>query len=105
MNIVEMNTGEKATWSLTGTALTIAGIEIDLDARQEDVQRVISIYDGPHGPTEGLADAYIAVITIPPRAYADDTVEEEIDGEFIAMTVPVARTCDPATVTLALWSI
>jgi len=105
MNITEMNDGAKAQWSLTGTTLTVAGVEIDLDAEQEDVQRVISVYDGADGPTIGLADRYIAVITIPPRAYADELVEEEMDGELVTMTIPVAQPIDPATVTLALWAV
>lgn len=105
MNITEMNTGPKPAWSLDGGTLTIAGLTIDLYAEQEDVQRVISIYDGADGPSVGLAERYIAVITIPPRAYAPEVVEEDMGGEVIEMTIPVAQPCDPATVNLALWAV
>jgi len=48
---------------------------------------------------------YAATIILPPRRYADEEVDEIMDGEEVVQIVPVAQPLQVAAVTLQLWSI
>jgi hypothetical protein len=105
MKTTEMTRGTMPAHSLDGTVLTVAGLKLDLDALQSPGQQVITIWAGPDGPTLDPTDRYLAVLTIPPRAYVAGTVTEEIDGETVEMETQIPQAVDPDAVSLDLWAL
>ncbi|TDE34122.1 hypothetical protein [Antarcticimicrobium sediminis] len=106
MNVTHMNEGHKVAYTLDGSILTIGeSVVLDLDEEQEDVERVISVFAGDDGTLSEDGHNYAAVIIIPPRRYANEEVDEIIDGEEVVQIIPVAQPCQVAAVTLQLWSI
>lgn len=103
MQTRNMTPGTMPDHKLTGTVLTVAGLKIDLDEVQSPGQRVITIWAGPDGATLDPTDRYLAVLTIPPRAYEAGTVTEEIDGETVEMETQIPQPVDTDTVSLDLW--
>lgn len=105
MQVIEMTSGKLPDHSLDGTVLTVAGLKLDLDEVQSQGQRVITIWAGPDGATLDPTDRYLAVLTIPPRAYVAGTVTEEIDGESVEMETQIPQPVDTNTVSLDLWAL
>lgn len=105
MQVTEMTRGTMPDHSLAGTVLTVAGLKLDLDEVQSQGQRVITIWAGPDGAMLDPTDRYLAVLTIPPRAYVAGTVTEEIDGESVEMETQVPQPVDTNTVSLDLWAL
>lgn len=105
MQVTEMTRGAMPDHSLAGTVLTVVGLKIDLDEVQSQVHRVITIWAGPDGATLDPTDLYLAVLTIPPRAYVAGTVTEEIDGESVEMETQIPQPVDTNTVSLDMWAL
>lgn len=106
MNVTHMNEGHKVAYSLDGSILTIGeSVVLNLDEEQEDVARAVSIFAGDDGTLSQDGHNYAATIILPPRRYADEEVDEIIDGEEVVQIVPVAQPLQVAAVTLQLWSI
>ena len=106
MNIIDMNEGHKVTAALAECTLTLGGVlEIDIEAEQRDVERVITVFADAAGQLALEGDAYAAVVIIPPRRYAEEEVTETIDGEEVTQTVSVPQPCQVSAVTLQLWAV
>lgn len=71
MIISHLNNGRKVEFTLDGTTLNIGSLSIDLQERQDDVQRVIDVCLDTTYTTvqEGVGAWYVATIIIPPREY------------------------------------
>ena len=78
MQIEYMQAGPYANVELDGSVLHVAGISIDISARQADSQVIIDITQQGAAIVEGLGrqGSYVASILIPPKEYEDlDTGE------------------------------
>lgn len=84
MQIEYVQDGPYAEVIFEGSVVQVAGISIDLDARQADAQVIIDIVTKDDGQiVEGVGNqgAYVANILIPPKEYEEvDTGETEEDG-------------------------
>lgn len=106
MILTNLNDGPKATYSLSGTKLTVEGVTVDLATRQTDVQQTINISLANDLTTaaEGVGSWYIATIVIPPKSYdVVDTGTKDAQGNEI-MTVE-AQPLDMSKVELRLWAL
>ena len=107
MNIIEMNAGEKISYEIIGTIISLNGgeIAIDLADRQKDVAVFIDIFWTPDGELqEGSGEAYAANIVIPPWVQKEeDTGEMDDDGKAIYQVVRDPLNMDDAI--LKLWAI
>lgn len=108
MNVVSMNDGAKAPWSLSGSELRLgspAQVSLDLADLEADNEVVVTVYAAPDGELTLEGGAYAAVITIPPRRYEPQTVTEDgMDGPM-EVVKPVAVPLNVDAVTLKLWAM
>lgn len=94
-----------AEFSVSGTTVTVAGVEIDCAARQADSSTLIEIRRNDGVAEEGGSGAYLAHIEIPAKTYREEEVEgggEGEDGEEHG-TAKVADPLDPDAVIVTLW--
>ena len=106
MIISEVNTGKKAKYNLSGTVLSVAGVEIDLQQRQEDMQKIVDISLGRdmQVASEGVGPWYVATIVIPPRQrelYLTDELDEDGNKVMAERDMPL----DISKVELKLWGL
>jgi len=83
-----------ADFSINGTFVTIAGVAIDCEARQQDIDIVIEI----RGTLVSIT--YLAQVLIPARRYVEDIIDDAQD-EGTALRTPVPL--DPNAVEITLW--
>jgi len=111
MIVTHVNTGPKASYSLHGTELTISvpnigSITVDLQAKQEQVQKVIDI-SLDHSFTrlvEGVGSWYVATIEIPPIAtelFDTGDVDENGNPVMAQRELPL----DTSKVKVHLWGL
>lgn len=106
MIITNVNDGQKAEYSLSGTKLTVGDVTIDLQERQTDSEKVIFISLDNNLKTfaEGIGAWYVATIIIPPKQYnLVNTGNQDQNGNEIMEKVE--RPLNVADVELRLWSL
>lgn len=107
MIITNVNSGQKAGYSLSGTNLTIGGeVKVDLQERQQTVERVIDVCLDNQLETirEGLGAWYVAIIIIPPKKYRlQPSGEQDENGDDIMEEVELP--VDTSQVELRLWGL
>jgi hypothetical protein len=93
-------------FSVSGTAVTVAGVAIDCAQREQDTAVHIEIQSVAGVATESLSDGvYLAMIDIPARRYETVVTPEGGDisgseeGSISQLPVPL----DPDAVTVTLW--
>lgn len=97
--IILMQAGQPvANLSVSGTLITIAGVEIDAAARQQDVSVFVEVRGDASGAVEGGDGPYLAQIHIPARRYEEELNEAE-------ETVLVPQPLDSNAVEITLWPI
>lgn len=106
MIISEVSQGEKATYSVAGTVLTVGTVEIDLQNRQRSVQQVLNVCLDNQLETmaEGLGAWYVATIVVPPiEREMFDTGEKDEEGNPIMgeRNLPI----NMSKVELRLWGL
>lgn len=89
-----------ADFSLDGTTVTVAGVFVDCEIRQQDIDTVVEIRAQASGAGEGGDGAYIAQIRIPARQYVDEEIDEP-QGEMTVLRTPVPL--DPNAIEVTLW--
>lgn len=106
MIISEVSRGKKAPYSVAGTVLTVGSVTIDLQERQQSVQRVIDVCLDNQLQTmaEGLGAWYVATIVVPPieRELYDTG---EVDDEGNPVMAERNRPLDMSKVQLRLWGL
>lgn len=106
MIISEVSQGQKATYTVVGTVLTVGNVSVDLQARQMDTQRVIDICLDNQLKTmaEGLGAWYVATIVVPPierELYDTGTVDERGNAVMAERILPL----NMDKVELRLWGM
>lgn len=111
MRIQNVNSGQKASYSLSGTVLTldvdhVKPLAIDLQERQGDVSKVVDVsLDSSFSSLgEGVGSWYIATVDIPPKSYElYDTGNNDENGDAIMgkRVIPL----NTSDVTLHLWGL
>ncbi len=95
MIVKKMNDGEYVAYSLSGTVLTLDSVERDLEALQENEQKIIDVK---------VEDRFVANIIIPPAKYKEvDSGNVDENGEAIYEKVKLPL--DVEAVKLNLWAI
>lgn len=89
-----------ADFSANGAIITVAGVEIDCNAHQNDNATTIEIRQGKNGAQIGGTGAYIAAIEIPAKSYIEELAEDE-DGNQVSNFV--AQALDHNAITIHLW--
>ncbi|MCD6526989.1 MAG: hypothetical protein J7K75_08390 [Desulfuromonas sp.] len=70
MIVKHVAVGPVSDYALDGSVLTVAGVAIDLAARQADVTAMVDLTADHNGVVaEGLAGSYVASVVIPPRQH------------------------------------
>lgn len=109
MVINELNTGEKADYSLSGNFLVLSildkSIGLDLEVMQENEKKTVDICTNKTGNlVEGIDKWYVANVTIPAAEYeTQDTGEVDEDGETVYEKVKKPFNVDD--VVLDLWAL
>lgn len=106
MIITDINIGQKAKFSLSGTKLTIGEqVTIDLASSQRAVQNVVDVCLDNQLETmrEGLGAWYVATIVIP--AEQRELLPDGKDEEGNVAYKEVERPLDISKVELRLWSL
>lgn len=92
-----------AEFSVSGSNVVVAGVEIDCAARQNDSTTLIEVRSNNGVAEEGGSGAYLAHIEIPPKTYREEEDDgAPSDGEE-AGTVKVAEPLDPDAIVITLW--
>lgn len=91
-----------AEFSVSGSTVIVAGVEIDCAARQGDSTALIEVRRNSGVAEEGGSGAYLAHIEIPPKTYREEDDGATTDGEE-AGTVKTAEPLDPDAVVITLW--
>jgi hypothetical protein len=103
--ISEVNSGKKADYSLSGTVLTVEGVAIDLQDRQDSVQKVIDIsLDGNMKAREGVGAWYVATVILPAKQrelYDTGELDENENQVMAERDLPL----DMSKVELRLWGL
>lgn len=79
MQIKTVGQGPHPDFSIAAAIVTVAGIAIDTEARQDEGQSVIDIRQSSGTAQEGGEGYQLATIVIPPRDY--ELIESESEGE------------------------
>ncbi|MBL8473716.1 MAG: hypothetical protein JNM98_18140 [Rhodocyclaceae bacterium] len=89
-----------ADFSVSGAVVTVAGVEIDCAARQQDVSVTVEVRNNAGIAGIGGDGAYMAQITIPARTYAyqPDAGDESSEARE-------AKPLDPNAVVVTLWAV
>lgn len=69
MQVKTVGQGPHPDFSINGPLISVAGIEIDAEARQDEGQTVIDVRQSGGNVSEGGDGYQLATIVIPPRAY------------------------------------
>jgi len=93
--VEKMNDGEYIAYSLSGTVLTLDGVEYDLEALQEDEQNIVDVK---------VDDRFVANIIIPPAKY-EEVDSGNVDDNNEAIYEKVKMPLDIEAVKLNLWAI
>lgn len=106
MIISHASDGSKASYSLSGTKLTVGDVTVDLQTKQRTTERVIDICLDNQLETmrEGLSAWYVANIIIPAKKYSfqpSGDKDEEGNDQMIEVELPV----DVSQVELRLWGL
>lgn len=105
MQVKTVGQGPHPDFSISGHLISVAGIEIDAAARQDEGQTVIDIRQSGGTVSEGGDGYQLATIVIPPRAYelieteGTATDGEEDGGNTERRAVPL----DTRRVTVTVW--
>lgn len=91
-----------ADFSVSGVAVTVAGVTVDCASRQLDTAVTVEIRANQAGPSEGGDGAYLAQIDIPARRYETTVVPAEVDGEQ-PTEVREPLPLDPNAIVVTLW--
>jgi hypothetical protein len=107
MQIILKNPGQAISdFSVSGSVVTVSGVETDCAARQKDTAVTIEIRKSANGAREGGKGAYLAQISIPPRQYAaQETPLPGEDGEMPVGEVREPLPLDPNEVVVTLWPL
>lgn len=84
-----------ADFSINGAVITVAGVAVNCEAREEDAKQTIEIRQHDGVAKEGGKGAFLAQIEIPARRYVDD----ESPPGVVRSPVPF----DPNRIVLTLW--
>lgn len=106
MIITNINAGAKASFSASGTSLTIGTVTIDLQARQAEEQKVIDICLDNQLKTmaEGLGAWYVAHVIIPPiQKHTVDSGQQDSNGNEIFTEESLPLNMDD--VEIRLWGL
>ncbi|WP_018749866.1 hypothetical protein [Paenibacillus sanguinis] len=106
MIISEVSQGQKAPYSVLGTALTVGTVTIDLQERQQSIQNVINICLDNQLQTMGvgLGAWYVATVIIPPRQ-RQLIPTGELDEEEKEVMTEIELPLDMNRVELRLWGL
>ena len=90
-----------ADFSVNGAVITVAGVVVNCEAREEDVTQTIEIRQHEGVAQEGGEGAFLAQIEIPARRYVDEVgpLGEDEQPTIVRSPVPF----DPNRVALTLW--
>lgn len=103
MQVRTVGQGPHPDFGISGSVVTVAGVEIDAAARQTDAQQIIDIRTSGGTAQEGGSGYQLASIQIPPRRYVvtegDATDEDGADGSSREAT-PL----DTQQVKVTIWS-
>jgi|32_taG_2_1085360.scaffolds.fasta_scaffold00307_33 hypothetical protein len=104
MQIKTIGQGPHPDFSISGSIVTVAGIEIDAEARQSEAQSVIDIRQSAGIAHEGGNGYQLATIVIPPRDYELIEAEgEPTEGEEGESTERHALPLDTRRVAVTIW--
>ncbi|MYL45067.1 AAA family ATPase [Virgibacillus halodenitrificans] len=106
MIITNANTGEKASFSLSGSKLTVGKVIIDLQEKQKSIENVIDICLDNQLQTmrEGMGAWYVANIIIPSKQYSlEPTGETDEEGNQVMQEVELP--VNLSRVELRLWGL
>lgn len=107
MQIKTIGQGPHPDFSINGSIVTVAGIEIDAEARQSEAQSVIDIRQSGGVAHEGGNGYQLATIVIPPRDYelieAKGKPTEPTEGEEGENTERRALPLDTRRVAVTIW--
>lgn len=103
MQIKTIGQGPHPDFSVNDTAVTVAGVAIDVAARQGDAQEVIDVRTSGGVAQEGGAGYQLATIVIPPRKYiqVEDEAATGMEGEDSTTREPVPL--DTRRVQVTIW--
>lgn len=90
-----------AEFSVTGSVVTVAGVEIDCAGRETDEAQIIEIRIQDGIAHEGGAGAFLAQIEVPARRYIEEVGPLDADGKPTTVITPVAF--DPNRIAIMLW--
>ena len=90
-----------ADFSLSGTTVTVAGLQVKCAERQSGAEEIVEIRNSAQGAVEGGKGAYLAVIRIPARRYHDEPGLEDAQGN--PTVIQVAEPLDPHSIKITLW--
>ena len=112
MNVVEMNTGTKIDYEVSGTKISFNDDELTLNLaryQKEDIVTKDVMADSEGFLTLGNGSFYVAQVEIPAKEYdvTVETVTEVVDGEEVEKEIEhrEAKPLDMDDVTLYLFSI
>ena len=90
-----------ADFSVNGAVITVAGVAVNCEAREEDATQTIEIRQHDGVAQEGGEGAFLAQIEIPARRYVDEEgpLGEDEQPTIVRSPVPF----DPNRVALTLW--
>lgn len=102
--IVVINPGQSvADFSVSGALVTIAGLQVDCEALQEDVVKRVEVRRNAGRIEIGGDGAYVAQIEIPARTYTQSAGSEAEDGEEEAVASSTATPLDANAILVTLW--
>lgn len=105
MQVITAGSGPRPDFAVSGSVVSVAGVEIDTAARQADSQRVIDVRLVGGVAQEGGDGYQLASVRIPPRRYVEtepDTQGDPAEGEEVTGSrEPVAL--DPRHVVVTIW--
>lgn len=101
MRLEIMGAGPHPDLSISGSIVTVAGYEVDCEARQEDSAVIIDLRLGEKGVTEKGGSYQIASIHIPPAEY--DEIDEGTEEEQAVSLIK--KPLDANAVLVTLWTI
>lgn len=89
-------------FSVAGTVVTVAGVEVDCAAAQADSEVVVEVRDNNGVPEIGGGGFYLASIRIPARKYVEEATGETdpVTGEPVMARVAVPLGANEIKVTL-----
>lgn len=90
-----------ADFSVDGHLITIAGVQVDCQALQQDSEHIVEVYQSEHGTHVGGGGAYLAHITIPAKVYVEAPSQEGGVDDFER----IVQELDPNAIVVTLWPL